>query len=69
MAKVEGRQYLLEQQLCEALELDPKAVQSLTIRFAAGGVAQASVVLFPDKEHLDRLVRILKQYELVPKEY
>lgn len=68
MAKVEAKQSLLEQQLCEALGLDPEMVQSITLRFAACNVAQADIILFPDKKHLDRLVPILKQYDLVPKE-
>lgn len=68
MAKVEGKQFLLEQQICEALGLDPEEVYSITLRFIAGAVAQAEVVLYSNKEHLELFVPIIKQYKLVPKE-
>ena len=67
MSKVEGLQYILEQQLCEALGLDPLMVKSIRLTFDVNAVAQADVVLYLDKEHLDKLFPILKQYELVPK--
>ncbi len=67
MAKVEGKQYILAQKICEAFGLDPGEVISLKLTFAAGGIAQVEVVLYPDKEHLDLVVPILKQYKLVPK--
>ena len=67
MNKVEGLQYILEQQLCEALGLDAGEVRSIRLTFAANTVAQADIILFLDKEHLNKVIPILKQYELVPR--
>ena len=69
MAKVEGKQHILEQQICEVLGIDPAMVRSITLRFAAHEIAQATIVIFPDKDDLNRLLPIIKEYELVPKEH
>ena len=67
MVAVEGGRYLLESQLCKALGLDAGDIHRLTLTFQGGEVAQAEVVLFPNKEVLNNLEPIIKQYKLVPK--
>lgn len=62
---VEGKKWLIEKQICEALGLDN--VVSLELRFAINEVATAKVTYFPDGAELEKAAPIIKEFKLIPK--
>jgi hypothetical protein len=62
VAKVTGRQ--ISQELCEALGLDPKDIQSLDIHMSAGEFVMVETVQFAEFEGVKEVISILRRYRL-----
>lgn len=51
-------------ELCEALALPLNRVQSIDLSFHAGEIVTATVRLMPERDQLDKVLSVLKSYEL-----
>lgn len=55
-------------QMCEALDLDPKNVESIHIAVTSSDVVRVSVQMNPKLDQFGLMTRVLKSYELVDKD-
>lgn len=55
-------------ELCEALGLPSGKVTSINLHFPANDIVAASVEFLPERSQLDKVISILKHYELHERE-